>query len=119
MTFAEFLKIKRQEKGINLRTFANMLEIAPSYLSDIEKEKRNAPTQEILEKIAILLNLDDNDRNTLYDLAAKSKNEVAMDITKYVTDNKNVRVALRTASEMKLGDEEWLNIIEEMLKTEK
>ena len=89
------------------------------YKSDIEKGKRNAPTQDILEAMVHVLKLNDEDKNTLFDLAADSKNEIARDITEYVSDNQNVRVALRRAKELNLGEEEWLQIIEDMMKGNK
>ena len=55
MVFGEYIKQKRQEKNITLRAFADMVGIAPSYMSDIEKSKRNAPTQEILDKMIEVL----------------------------------------------------------------
>lgn len=116
MEFGRFVKDKRQSLNITLRTLAELLEIAPSYMSDIEKGKRNAPTQEILEKMATVLELNNDDKNKLFDLAAESKNEVAQDLTQYVTENKNVRVALRRAKELNLGEDEWLKIINEMLE---
>lgn len=115
MEFGEFIKTKRQELGITLRSFADELNIAPSYASDIEKGKRNAPTQDILENMCCILKLNDESRNQLFDLAANSKNEIAQDITNYVSKNQNVRVALRRAKELNLGEEEWLKIIDEMI----
>lgn len=115
MAFGEFVKDKRQKLGITLRAFADELHIAPSYVSDIEKGKRNAPTQDILESMSQILKLNDEDKNTLFDLAASSKNEIAQDLTTYVSENQNVRVALRRAKELNLGDEEWIKIIEEMI----
>lgn len=115
MKFGGFVKDKRQSLNITLRAFAERLEIAPSYMSDIEKGKRNAPTQEVLEKMASVLELNNNDRNKLFDLAAESKNEVAQDLTQYLSENKSVRVALRRAKELNLGEDEWLKIIDEML----
>lgn len=116
MTFGEFIKEKRQLLGITLRAFADEIHIAPSYASDIEKGKRNAPTQDILVMMADVLKLNGEDKNKLFDLAAESKNEVAQDITAYVSENQNVRVALRRARELNLGEEEWLQIIENMMK---
>lgn len=115
MVFGEFIKEKRQNKGITLRTFADKVGIAPAYMSDIEKSKRNAPTQEILEKMIIVLELSDDEANELFDLAASSKNAIAQDLKKYVSDNQNVRVALRKAKDLNLGDDEWIKIIEEMM----
>ena len=115
MVFGEFIKEKRQNKGITLSAFADKVGIAPAYMSDIEKSKRNAPTQEILEKMIIVLELSDDEANELFDLAASSKNAIAQDLKKYVSDNQKVRVALRKAKDLNLGDDEWIKIIEEMM----
>ena len=115
MKFGEYIKQKRSEKNITLRAFADMLGIAPSYMSDIEKSKRNAPTQDILDKMTVALEMDEENRNELYDLAASSKDAIAQDLTEYVGNNSNVRVALRKAKDMNIGDDEWIKIIEEMM----
>lgn len=115
MTFDEFIKEKRQNKGITLRAFADMIDIAPAYMSDIEKSKRNAPTQEILEKMVKVLELSNDEANELFDLAASSKNAIAQDLKEYVSDNQSVRVALRKAKDLNLGDDERIKIIEEMM----
>ena len=115
MTFGEFIKEKRQNKGITLRAFADMIEIAPAYMSDIEKSKRNAPTQEILEKMIKVLELSNEEANELFDLADSSKDAIAQDLKEYVSGNQNVRAALRKAKDLKLGDDEWIKIIEEMV----
>lgn len=115
MTFGEFIKEKRQNKGITLRAFADKVDIAPAYMSDIEKSKRNAPTQEILERMVKVLELSNEEANELFDLAASSKDAIAQDLKEYVSDNQNVRVALRKAKDLNLGDDEWIKIIEEMV----
>ena len=116
MDFADFIKAKRIEKGYSLRGFADKVEIAPAYMSDIEKRKRNAPTSEILERMSNVLSLQEEERNEMLDLAAKDKNELAEDITDYVGSNESVRVALRKAKELNLSETEWFKIIEEMEK---
>ena len=116
MDFEDFIKAKRIEKGYSLRGFADKVEIAPAYMSDIEKRKRNAPTSEILERMSNVLSLQEEERNEMLDLAAKDKNELAEDITDYVGSNESVRVALRKAKELNLSETEWFKIIEEMEK---
>lgn len=115
MLFGDYIKQKRTEKSITLRAFADLLGIAPSYMSDIEKGKRNAPTQDILGKMIEVLELKNEERNELLDLAATSKDTIAQDLTEYVRGNSNVRVALRKAKDLNLGDDEWIKIIEEMI----
>lgn len=113
--FGEFIKNKRIEKGITLRKIAEDLRIAPSYLSDIENGRRNAPEKPLLEKIAGLLDICSEDLNLFYDLAGKSRNEVAPDLPEYINENESVRVLLRTAKE-KASNEQIQNFIKELEK---
>ncbi|MDB2091420.1 MULTISPECIES: helix-turn-helix domain-containing protein [Clostridium] len=45
----------RKEKGLSLSKLAEMAQISKSYLSDLENEKKENPSVEILEKIARVL----------------------------------------------------------------
>jgi transcriptional regulator with XRE-family HTH domain len=116
MNFGEFIKVKRLAKGINLRKLAELTGFAPGYLSDIEQGKRNSPTPEKLAKIIEVLELTEEDITLMNDLAAHSRETVAPDISEYVMNNDSVRVALRKARELQLGDKEWMKIIESMTK---
>ncbi len=119
MNFGEFIKQKRTEKGLNLRKLAELMDIAPAYLSDIEKGKRNSPSPEKMSKLAELLELTEEEVLLMNDLAAEARtNTVAPDISKYVMSNGSVRIALRKARELNLGDKEWMQIIESMTKDE-
>ena len=42
--FGKYIEERRKNKGITLRGLATLLEIAPAYMSDIEKSKRISPT---------------------------------------------------------------------------
>ena len=114
MNFGEYVKEKRHKANLTLRAFADEVGIAPSYASDIEKSKRNGPTQDILEKMAAALRLSKEETNEFYDLAASSKDAIAKDLTDYVGNCPNLRVALRMASEHDVDDKEWLKIVKEM-----
>jgi transcriptional regulator with XRE-family HTH domain len=117
MTFGEFIKEKRTKKGINLRKLAELVNIAPAYLSDIEKGKRNSPSAEKMAKIAEILELTDEEIIAMNDLAANDRpNNVASDISEYVTNHESVRVALRKARELNLSNQDWLKIIDDMEK---
>jgi transcriptional regulator with XRE-family HTH domain len=114
-TFGAFIKEKRLEKGINLRKLAELLVLAPAYISDIENGNRNSPSPDKMEKLVEVLGLNEDERNEMYDLAAKDRdNTVAPDISEYVKSNDAVRVALRKARNLNLGEQEWLKIIEKM-----
>ena len=115
MNFGDFIKQKRTEKGLNLRKLAELVDIAPAYMSDIEISKRNSPSSDKMSKLAEILELTPEEVSTMYDLAAETRtNTVAPDISEYVMKNDSVRIALRKARELDLGEKEWLKIIESM-----
>lgn len=59
-TLGEYIRQARVRSGIRLRELAAKLSITPSYLSDIENDRR-VPSQEVLEGIARQLGLDVNE----------------------------------------------------------
>ena len=83
--FGPYVRRHRKEQNIGQRDLAKKIGIAPSYLNDIEKEKRLAPKIEIIEKISSILKID---LNYLNDLAGNSKNQIAPDINQYIQNNK-------------------------------
>ena len=83
------------------------------YMSNIENDRRTAPSQEYLERMALLLQLDKPEREWMLDLAAKSKqNRVSADLPDYIMDREIVRAALRTAREADATDQEWQDFID-------
>jgi|MucameStandDraft_1065616.scaffolds.fasta_scaffold75490_2 Predicted transcriptional regulator len=110
--FGKFVRQKREEKKINLRKLAEILEIAPAYMSDIEKSRRYPPDKEKIEKIATTLELTEEEKNYLFDLAALAKdNTVSPDLPEYIMEHELVRVALRRARDVDAGKEEWEKVI--------
>ncbi|MCP1638575.1 transcriptional regulator with XRE-family HTH domain [Streptococcus gallinaceus] len=116
ITFGKFVEIKRKELKITLRGLASELEIAPAYMSDIEKGRRYPPEKK-LEDIARILHLTLEEKDYLFDLAALEKeNTVSSDLPEYIMERDVVRVALRRARDRNLSDEGWqdiLNLIDE------
>lgn len=74
-TFGRFVRQRRSSLGITLRGLASKLNLSPVYLSNIETDRKPAPTQEYLEKLAIELKLNRDEWEYLLDLAAKSKDQ--------------------------------------------
>jgi len=112
LTFGAYITAKRQEIDMSLRKFAEAIGKAPSYVCDIEKGKKNPVEKDFLQKIANVLLLDDSDTNTLFDLSANARKEVApTDITEYIKATPLASIALRSARDCKLTDEEWRKII--------
>lgn len=110
--FGKFVRERREEKKINLRKLAEILDIAPAYMSDIEKSRRYPPDREKIEKIAKALELNQDETNYLFDMAAHAKdNTVSPDLPDYIMENDIVRVALRRARDIEAGKEEWEKLI--------
>lgn len=119
-TFGSFLREKRIARGLTLRGMAAKLDLSPVYMSNIENDRRAAPSQEYLERMALLLQLDKSEREWMLDLAAKSKqNRVSADLPDYIMDREIVRAALRTAKEADATDQEWQEFIDRITQRAK
>lgn len=116
--FGKFIEKKRKSLNKTLRGFATELEIAPAYMSDIEKGHRYPPDKDKLEKMAELLNLSVADKNKMFDLAAGEKdNSVSPDLPEYIMGTEKARVALRMARDSGATDATWQKVID-MLEQE-
>lgn len=110
--FGKFVREKREEKKVNLRKLAEILDIAPAYMSDIEKSRRYPPDREKIEIIAKTLKLTDEETNFLFDMAAHAKdNTISPDLPQYIMENEIVRVALRRARDIDIGQEGWEKVM--------
>lgn len=109
--FGEFIATRRKERGITLRGFAEKLDIAPAYLSDIEKGRRYAPAHK-LDAIARLLVLTTAEREQLFDLAARTRDDqVSSDLSGYIMETDMARVALRRARDAGLSPDGWEKVL--------
>ncbi len=111
--FGEFVREKRLQAGVNLRKLAEILDIAPAYMSDIENGHRYPPEKEKLYTIADTLHLSKEDTDKLFDLAGGTKkNNVSPDIADYIMEQNNSRIALRIARDKNFGEKEWEKVIQ-------
>ena len=115
--FGKYIEEKRKAKGMTLRGLAAELEIAPAYMSDIEKGHRYPPDKDKLEALVKILGLNSEEADKMYDLAAEEKdNAVSQDISGYIMDTDKARVALRIARDKGLSDSSWQKVIEMLEK---
>lgn len=112
--FGDFLYQKRIENKITMRQMADELGVSPVFISDIEKDRRNPFDVNRLRQLVPFLNLTDEERDLMYDLAGKKRNEVAPDLHDYITENDYVSAALRTCRDLEVGEEEWARMVEEL-----
>ena len=113
MKFGEYLRQKRLEKNMKAKTFAELLEISPAYLSSLENGSRQPPSCELLEKIAAILKLNTDERYLLFDLAGENKNppEISKDLTEYIYKNPQIIEILRYGMKCQLSEKEWSVIL--------
>jgi len=121
--FGNFVDSKRKGRAtdggdIKLKDIADAMGKTATYLSDIIKGRRNPPEMEMLEKIAAVLMLDEEEKAEMFDLAGRDRNEVSPDLPEYIMDEKipYARTALRKAKEKNLGDEFWKNVYKSIPK---
>ena len=112
LIFGKFIEERRKSLGMTLRGFAAELEIAPAYMSDIEKGRRYPPDKK-LDDIARILKIVGGEKDRLLDMAAKTRTKaISPDLPEYIMEKDLARVALRRARDGKLSDEGWQEVID-------
>lgn len=118
--FGKFIEQKRKALGMTLRGLAAELEIAPAFMSDIEKGHRYPPNRDKLYDMAKILHLSEEDTNTMFDLAAGERdNTVSPDLPEYIMGNEKARTALRMARDNNASEATWQKVIEMLEQEEK
>lgn len=112
--FGDFISKRRFELNKTLRGFAKELGVSASYISDIEKGNREPNKKELLDSLVRVLKLNPEEANKLFDMAAAQKNELAKDVSEYVTENDMAKVALRTAKTRGATKEDWERFIQDL-----
>jgi len=117
--FGAFIDAKRRGrapdgKDIMLKDIADAMDKTATYLSDIVKGRRNPPEMDLLERIAAVLLLNDEEKAEMFDLAGRDRNEVSPDLPEYIMDEDlpHARTALRKAKEKGMGDDFWKKVYE-------
>ena len=120
ITFGSFIRKKRLalEHAISLRKMAQLLDLSPVHMSNIETGRDAAPRNDVLEKLAVQLKLEKQETEHMYDLAAKSKNYTAVpgDLPEYISAHEYARIALRVARDVDATDQEWQDFVERLRK---
>jgi transcriptional regulator with XRE-family HTH domain len=103
------LRRARLERDLGLREFARLLDIAPSYLADIENDRR-IPTEHLLAAMAPALGED-------FDELMALSGRMGEETTRYVRDVPAAARLFRRVAELNL-DEAALKRIEDDLPSE-
>ena len=109
LTFGSFLSEKRKSRDVLSKDLAAHLEVSAVYICDVEKDRKAAPRSEHLEMIADYLYFNEEERNTMYDLAANVqayRKGISPDLPDYIMEKDIVRTALRTAKQYDIKDDD-------------
>lgn len=118
-TFGEYIKEKRMthQPRLTLKKMSEMIGVNLSYLSDIENNRKKAFSGEKIEIFCERLGLSENEKEEMYDLAARDNELVSEDIADiimYTESGDLARKALRLEKQGKGGVELWKKLIQQM-----
>ena len=99
--FGSYIRKLRTEQKIGQRELATKIGIAASYLNDIEKDKRSAPKQIVINKLSKILKIN---IDRLNDLAGMSKGNLAPDIAEYIESNPGIISLIRSIKQNNLNE---------------
>ena len=102
-TFGAYVRRLREKKTIGMREMARRLDVSPSYLNDIEKNKRVAPRTEIVRAMSEILEADSE---KIFDLAGLSKDSIPPDVLDIIRDREKIVPLLRMINNYNLTDQE-------------
>ena len=114
MSFGDFIRHKRLERELLQSEVAKALDISVSFVSEMERRCRLPFDPVKLEKFADFLDLTEEEKAIMYDLASREKNEVPADIAEtfmYDDVGDMARFALREFQAGNLEEEDWKQLI--------
>ena len=115
-TFGQMLKkLRLEDASIGLRAFAAMIEMQPSNLSNIERDRIPPPaSRQAIDRICDSLGLADSDpqRDQLFDLAAKAEKRIPADVAEVVRKQPGIPVLVRTVANKRLSEKKLRELAE-------
>jgi transcriptional regulator with XRE-family HTH domain len=111
-SFGSYIRTKREALGKSLRGVAAEIEMAPAYLSDIEKGNRWPPVK-YLENLARVLGITgEKELSDFYDMVGEIREGSYPDLTEYIGKTDIARVALRKARDHNISNDKWQQFID-------
>ncbi len=116
ITFGRYLKkLRLEEARIGLRAFASMIDMKPSNLSNIERDRIPPPAnRKTIDTICDTLGLakDAPERDQMFDLAAKAKGRIPADVAEAIKASPGVPVLVRTVANRQLSEKKLRELAE-------
>ena len=124
MRFGEYIRKKRlnDPREITQSDMSKQLGISLTYLSDIELGRKKPFDTEAIEKFCAYLNLSEDEKAHIFDLAAKEKKSVPADIEDVFMHEEigtMARFALRQSNAGNATEEDWKKFIREIEEKKK
>ena len=111
MSLGELINSSRLNKRLGLRALARTLDIAPSYISDIENNRR-VPSEEVLRRISEALDLD-------FDTLMREAGRLGKDAEQYIRDSELAGRLFRRIADSQLGREDLESLLTSLDRLEK
>ncbi len=119
-TFGRLLKkLRIEEADIGLRAFADLIDMKPSNLSNLERDRIPPPAnRQAIDRICNTLGLSSYDpkRDELFDLAAKAENRIPADVAESVKTQPGIPVLVRTVANKQLSEKKLRELTEYIKK---
>lgn len=100
-TFGETVRQLRAQRQISQRELARRAGVTAAYISDIERQRRNAPSKALIQKLASILMVEEE---RLFDLAGLDAARIPPDVPEIVKRHSEVVMLLRSISRYQLSD---------------
>ena len=107
-TFGARVKERRAMLGMTLRELARQIDKAPSYLNDIEYDRR-LPSEPVVRQICEVLNLD-------VDVMLAAAGRVGEQAEQYMRDQPSAGVLLRRVSEAQLPEKDLKKLLDQVAR---
>lgn len=119
-TFGGLLKkLRLEEANIGLRAFADLIDMKPSNLSNVERGRIPPPAnRKAIDSICDALGLSAQNprRDELFDLAAQAKNRIPVDVAEAVKKQPGIPVLVRTVANKQLSEKKLRELAEYIKK---
>lgn len=113
--FGYYIKDKRIEKNISIRTLASLAGVSATYVSNIENGWRPAPSMDVVRRLAEAFDLSEKEKLLFYDIAAVGRSGmVAVDVAEYIKSSAAANDAIRSLMEIGIMDEDWQDFVARM-----
>lgn len=109
--FGEYFRTLRKNKNITQKQIAEAIGKTPMLISGIETGKNGPFSEEDLEIVSVVLNLDQNEKTDLMKEALKAKGKLPQHLLSYAVMHDEVFLLLETMAVKNLGKESLLRIL--------